>query len=108
MKGQITLEFMVITAGLLAIYAALSPLFFSSFQDSLLGFNAVAVDSISEQIKWKAEQVELLDEGAILIYRFSSPVEFATAVKNQELFIEKGKNELVFEKTDQGVEVYSK
>ncbi len=125
MKGQISLEFLVITAGMLAIYAVVFPLLFSSFQTSLLGFNTLAANSIAQQIKWKAEEVALLEQGALLTSRFSSPVEFVVIVNNgelftdfnysdeinaldNELFLAKGRNEFVFEKTEHGVEIYSK
>ncbi len=126
MKAQVSIEFLVITAGLLAIYSLVLPALTSSFQNTTLDFNGNIAKSIVNQIAWKTREVNLLEEESVLYMNFNSPVEFSLAFNNGEisssfnystdangvadgtLVISKGLNAVKFTKIQEGVQVSSK
>ncbi len=124
MRGQATLEFLILTVGLLAIYSFLLPHFLNSVSTGITNFNAGAGNFITQHIAWKSREVNLLEEGDELTSSVYSPVEFRlffengiinsqfnssieSSVVDGELFITRGRNELSFVKTPVGVEVQS-
>ncbi len=106
MKAQITIEFLIVSAGLLAVYALLLPSLINSFENANEHFNKNTIKAIEGQITWKAGEVDLLEPGSMLKSEVNSPVEFT--IESYGVEIKKGRNELLFVKTIAGVEIHSK
>lgn len=123
--GQVTIEFLVITAGLLAAYALVLPSLVNSFQESSLAFSSAAEKTIAKQIAWKIQQVNLLDDGSELQSVFYSQSAFQILINQNEvsllnssfpaqgalpmnLEIPKGNCTVLFAKNSAGVVVYLK
>ncbi len=126
MKGQVTLEFLLLYASLLAIYAVVLSVAIPQFNKANTAFNEMTVNNIAEQIAWKANEVNLLNDGSIFYANFSTPFEttfsvssnqittnssnasFAIRARDREITLRKGVNELIFEKTSESVEIQLK
>ncbi|MFH1246874.1 MAG: hypothetical protein V1644_00700 [Candidatus Micrarchaeota archaeon] len=108
MRGQVTVEFLVVAAGLLAVYAVSFPVFASSFQKASNEFNSQVSNSIVDQVKWKASEVELLEEGSTLYSEVNSPFEFNFSVGETAFNVKRGVNVFQFSRTSSGVEIQLK
>ncbi|MFH0713712.1 MAG: hypothetical protein V1722_04480 [Candidatus Micrarchaeota archaeon] len=123
--GQVTIEFLVITAGLLAAYALVLPSLVNSFQQSSFAFNSNVEKAIARQIAWKIQQVNLLEEGSELQSVFYSTSVFQILINQNEvsllnssfpaqgalpkvLQVPKGNCTVLFAKTLDGVEIQLK
>ncbi len=126
MKGQLSLEFLILFASMLFIYLAVLNVLAPQFNNAKLSFNALIINSITEQVAWKSNQVYLLNEGSRLFSNISAPFEFklissdgsifsnvtnvsfSSKAEDTNLVIGRGVNELVFEKISDSVIIYSK
>ncbi len=126
MRGQATMEYLIVLVVTLATYAIVMPAALSSFQNSYALFLNTSVHSIANQIGYKVNELNLMPAGTRLSMRLHSPVQFNLTFANEEitgpfneainapglieggLFVEKGENDLAFEKTDAGVAVHLK
>ncbi len=108
MRGQLSVEFLVVSAGLLAVYSLILPSLFSSFEKTSVSFNSQLRNSIIQNIEWKANEVELLEDGAVLYADITSPFEFNFSSRGSSVNVAKGKNSFEFIRTSQGVEIQSK
>ncbi len=108
MKAQVSVELLVISAGLLAVYSLVMPSLFSSFEKTSASFNSQLQNSIIQNIEWKASEVELLEEGAVLYADVTSPFEFNFSTRGSLVNVAKGKNSFELIRTSQGVEIQSK
>ena len=106
----------------MAIYSLLLPSMLSSYQSASSNFSTVASKVIVDQTAWKIGEVNLMDEGAVLEMHFNSPLDFEFNIENGEIqtlnysakanggvdatmVVKKGRNDLQFTKTSNGVEV---
>ena len=122
-RGQLTLEFLMITAGLLAVYAVVLPSSLSSFQRSSNVFDSNAGASIVSAMIWKANEVNLFESGSQLSGKFNSPLEFNFSIENNvvrapfnvsiapdnigdaQFEVKRGDNLFTFLKTNSGVSI---
>lgn len=120
-RGQVSLEYLVLTAGLLGVYSIVLPGLLSSFQNGQYNFNDAVQKSIASQVAATAKEVNLLGEGSELQSNFTSPVDFEIVFGNQQVItgnysfgapvvdgnaqVKKGRNGFTFLKTDAGVKI---
>ncbi len=105
MRAQASMEYLLLTAGMLVIYAFVFPVFLSSFQNASNSFTNASIKSIGDQLQWKAQEVNELGAGSMLEMRLFSPVGSQFNINDAELNVTKGENIFTFQKTETGVSI---